>query len=60
MMSLLNVKTKVRTSFNHQLNPVKRFHITLWPFLRAKKSNGENDWVKSLSTLILAYNATQH
>jgi len=28
--------------------------------LKAKKANEENDWEKSIPTLILAYNATQH
>ena len=28
--------------------------------MKAKKATGENDWEKSLPTLILAYNATQH
>ena len=60
MMGLLNVRIKVNTSNNHQSSPVERFHRTLWALLRAKKCNGENDWVKSLPTLILAYKETQH
>ena len=60
MLDALDIKLKVGFSHNHQSNPVERFHRTLWALLRAKKCNGENDWEKSLPTLILAYNATQH
>jgi len=60
MMSNLNVKIKMNTPYNHQSNPIERFHRTLWSLLKASKINGENDWEKGLSTVILAYNATQH
>ena len=60
MMSALNVRIKVGTPYSHNFNPIERFHITLWSPLKAKKANGDNDWGKSLPTLILAYNATQH
>ena len=60
MMSSLNVKIKVGTPYSHQSNPVERFHRTLWALLKAKKVNGSLDWEKSLPTLVLAYNATQH
>ena len=60
LLNGLDVNIKINFSHNHQSNPVKRFHRTLWALLRAKKANGETDWEKSLPTLILAYNATQH
>ena len=50
----------MNTPYNHQSNQVERFHKTLWNLLKAKKSNGETDWEKGLSMLILCYNATQH
>ena len=56
----LNINIKIGFSHNHQFIPVERFHRTLRALLKAKKANGENDWEKSLPTLILAYNATQH
>ena len=59
-MLSLDVNIKIGFSHNHQSNPVERFHRTLWALLKAKRANGENDWEKSLPTLILAYNATQH
>ena len=43
MMSSLNVKIKVGTQNSHQLNPVERFHRTLWVLLKAKKVNGSLD-----------------
>ena len=60
LLNALDVNIKIGFSHNHQSNPVERFHRTLWPLLKAKKANGEKDWEKSLPTLILAYNATQH
>ena len=60
MMSALNVRIKVGTPYSNNFNPIERFHITLWSPLKAKKANGDNNWGKSLPTLILAYNATQH
>ena len=60
LLNALDVKIKIGFSHNHQSNPVERFHRTLWALLKAKKANGENDWEKSLPTLMLAYNATQH
>ena len=36
MTDSLNVKIKVRQSYNHQSNPVERFHRSLWALLRAK------------------------
>ena len=60
LLNALDVNIKIGFSHNHQSNPVERFHRTLWALLKAKKANGENDWEKSLPTLILAYNATQH
>ena len=60
LLNSLDVNIKIGFSHNHQSNPVKRFHRTLWALFKAKKANGENDWEKSLPTLILAYNATQH
>jgi len=60
LLNALDVNIKLGFSHNHQSNPIERFHRTLWALLRAKKANGENDWEKSLPTLILAYNATQH
>ena len=59
-MSALDVKIKVDTPYNHQLNPIEHFHRTLWALLKAKKSNGEMDLEIGLPTLILCYNATQH
>ena len=55
-MSVLNVRIKVGTPYNHQSNPIERFHEALRSLLKAKKANGENNWGKSLPTLILAYN----
>ena len=60
MLEGLDVSIKVGHAHYNQSNPVERFHRTLWALLRAKKSNGENDWERSLPTLIMAYNATQH
>ena len=60
LLKKFEVNVKVGFSHNHQSNPVERFHRTLWALLKAKKANGENDWEKSLPTLILAYNSTQH
>ena len=36
MTDSLNVKIKVRQSYNHQSKPVERFHRSLWALLRAK------------------------
>ena len=52
------VQIKVGTPYNHNSNPVERFLKTLWSLLKAKKANGENDWEKSLPTLILACHTT--
>jgi hypothetical protein len=60
MMKALNVKVKVGTPYSHNSNPIERFHRTLWALLKGKRANGECNWEKSLPTLILAYNATQH
>ena len=60
LLNALDVNIKIGFSHNHQSNPVERFHRTLWALLKAKKANGENDWEKSLPTLILSYNSTQH
>ena len=46
--------------YNHQANPVERFHRTLWNLLRAKMANGERDWEHALPSIILAYNAARH
>jgi len=54
LLNALDVNIKVGFSHNHQSIPVERFHRTLWALLKAKKANGENDWEKSLPTLILA------
>ena len=59
-MSALNVRIKVGCPYNHNWNPIERFYRTLWSLLKAQKAKGENNWEKSLPTLILAYNATQH
>ena len=60
LLHALDVNIKVGFNHNNQFNPVERFHRILWALLKAKKANGENNWEKSLPTLILAYNATQH
>ena len=60
LLNTLNINVKVGFSHNHKSNPVERFHRTLWALLKVKKSNCENDWERSLPTLILEYNATQH
>ena len=60
MLEGLDINIKVGYAHNHQSNPVERFHRTLWALLRAKKMNGDSDWERSLPTLLLAYNATQH
>jgi len=60
LLKKFDANIKIGFSHNHQSNPVERFHRTLWALLKAKKANGENDWEKSLPTLILAYNSTQH
>ena len=60
MMKRLGVQVKVGTQYNHQSNPVERFHKTLWALLRGKMSNGEQDWEKSLPSVELAYNASVH
>ena len=36
MTDSLNLKIKVRQSYNHQSKPVERFHRSLWALLRAK------------------------
>jgi hypothetical protein len=60
LLNALDVNIKIGFSHNHQSNPVERFHRTLWALLKAKRANGENDWEKSLPTMILACNATHH
>ena len=54
MLWMLILRLVLATIIN--LTPIKDFT----GLLKAKKANGENDWEKSLPTLILAYNATQH
>ena len=56
MLDSLDVKIKVE--YSHKSAHI--VHRTVWALLRTKKCNGENDLEKSLPTLILAYNATQH
>ena len=46
--------------YNHQSNPVERFHRTLWSLLRAKMANGERDLEKSIPAITLAYNSSIH
>ena len=36
MTDSLNLKIKVRQSYNHQSKPVERFHRSLWALLREK------------------------
>ena len=60
IMKRLGVQVKVGAPYNHQSNPVERFHKTLWALLRDKMSNGEQDWEKSLPSVELAYNASVH
>ena len=43
MLEGMDVNIKEGYAHNHQSNPVKRFHRTLWALLRAKKLNGDND-----------------
>jgi len=52
MMGALNVKIKVGAPFQHNSNPIERFHRTFWFLLKAKKAKGECNWGKSLPTLI--------
>ena len=54
------MRIKVGSPYNHNSNPVERFHRTLWSLLKAQKANGENNWERQLPTLILAYKGTQH
>ena len=42
MMSELNVKIKVWTLYNHNSNPVERFHKIVWSCLKAKKANRDS------------------
>ena len=44
MMKKMGVHVKVMHPYNHQSNPVERFHRTLWNLLRAKLANGEQNW----------------
>ena len=59
-MGALNVKIKVGTPFQHNSNPIERFHRTLLSLLKAKKANGECNWNKKYTHFDLSYNATQH
>ena len=56
MMLKMGVHIKISAPYNHQSNPVERFHRTLWNLLRAKIVNGEQDWEKSPSAIELANN----
>ena len=40
----IGVNIKISAPYNHQSNPVERFHRTLWNLVRAKMANGEQDW----------------
>ena len=60
MMKKMGVHVKVMHPYNHQSNPVERFHRTLWNLLRAKLANGEKDWEAALPAITLAYNAASH
>ena len=39
----IGVHIKISAFYNHQSNPVERFHRTLWNLIRAKIVNGEKD-----------------
>ena len=60
MMRRMGVQIKIMHPYNHQSNPVERFHRTLWNLLRAKLANGEQDWETTLPAVTLAYNAAGH
>ena len=59
-MYIVHLLTSWGTPYNHQSNPIERFHKTIRSLLKAKKPIRKNDWEKRLPTLILAYNANQH
>ena len=56
----MGVIIKVSALYNHQSNPVVRFHKTKWNLLRAKLANGVRDWESSLPAIELAYNSNMH
>ena len=58
LMLKMGVRIKIAAPYNHQSNPVERFHRTLWSLLKAKMANGEQDWEKSISAIELAYNSS--
>ena len=58
MMLKMGVRVKIMFPYNHQSNPVERFHRTLWCLLRSKLANGEQDWEKSIPAVELAYNSS--
>ena len=60
MMLKMGLRIKISAPYNHQSNPVERFHRTLWNLLRAKMANGEQDWKKSIPAIELAYNSSKH
>ena len=60
MMKKMGVHVKIMHPYNHQSNPVERFHRTLWNLLRAKLANGEHNWEITLPAVTLAYNAASH
>ena len=60
MMLKMGFWIKISAPYNHQSNPVERFHRTLWNLLWAKMGNGEQDWEKSIPAIELSYNSSIH
>ena len=59
-MKKMAVNIKISAPYNHQYNPVEKFHRTLWNLLQAKMVNGEQVWEKSIPDVELAYNSSIH
>ena len=58
MMLKMGLRIKISAPYNHQSNPVERFHRTLWNLLQAKMTNGEQDWEKSIPAIELSYSSS--
>ena len=49
------VRIKISAPYNHQSNPVERFHRTFLNLIQAKMANREQNWEKSILAIELAF-----